>query len=215
MKMAEAIITINDLDYTVKDHTVLQDFNMQVIKGDYLTIAGPSGSGKSTLLKLMAGFLNPDRGKIVYQGQDITTYPITAYRQQVSYCIQQPLLFGTTVMDNFIFPYQITNQAVDHDRIQHLLAAVDLPQEYTQKKITELSGGERQRVALVRNLLLEPQVLLLDEVTAGLDERSKQIVLDLLAAEHQRGKTLIKVTHDTDEIHMAHHLVHLEKGGVS
>ena len=114
--------------------------------------------------------------------------------------------------DNFAFPYEITNQPIDHERIAHLLAAVDLPKDYEQKAITALSGGERQRVALVRNLLLDPPVLLLDEVTTGLDARSKQIVLDLLEEEHRRGKTLIKVTHDDAEIAAASHLL-MMKGG--
>lgn len=206
------IITVKDLDYQVDDHQILQHINLAVAKGDYLTIAGPSGSGKSTLLKLLAGFLTPSKGEITFNGKAQTVYPIPTYRQQVSYCIQQPLLFGETVADNFAFPYEITNQAVDHARINHLLKSVDLPTNYVEKGITELSGGERQRVALVRNLLLEPAVLLLDEVTTGLDEESKQIVLNLLATEHQRGKTLIKVTHDNEEIAAASHLLHMKEG---
>ena len=206
------IITVKELDYQVDDHQILQQINLEVAKGDYLTIAGPSGSGKSTFLKLLAGFLTPSKGEINFKGKPQKTYPIPAYRQQVSYCIQQPLLFGETVADNFAFPYEITNQAVDHDRINHLLKSVDLPTDYVEKGITELSGGERQRVALVRNLLLEPAVLLLDEVTTGLDKESKQIVLNLLEAEPQRGKTLIKVTHDNEEIAAASHLLHMKEG---
>ena len=206
------IIEVKDLDYQVDGRQILHQLNLGVAKGDYLTIAGPSGSGKSTLLKLLAGFLTPSAGTIEFQGRAQESYPIPAYRQQVSYCIQQPLLFGRTVQDNLAFPYAITNQPVDTARINHLLKAVDLPPRYVEKGITELSGGERQRVALVRNLLLEPAVLLLDEVTTGSDEASKQIVLHLLETEHQRGKTLIKVTHDAEEIEAAGHLLHM-KGG--
>lgn len=209
------LFEVNQLDYQVDHQDILHQLNFQVAAGDYLTIAGPSGSGKSTLLKLLAGFLTPTKGTIDYQNKPITTYPMAQYRQQVSYCIQQPLLFGNTVQDNFDFPYAITNQPVDHQRINHLLKAVALPTDYVKKGIDELSGGERQRIALVRNLLLEPAVLLLDEVTTGLDEESKGIVLKLLAVEHGRGKTLIKVTHDHDEIKAAKHLLHLEKGRLS
>ncbi len=206
------IIEAQRLAYQVAGKQILTNLDLAVTAGDYLTIAGPSGSGKSTLLKLLAGFLTPTSGEITFKGQPQASYPVPQYRQQVSYCIQQPLLFGQTVADNFAFPYEITNQPVDHERIAHLLAAVDLPKDYEQKAITALSGGERQRVALVRNLLLDPPVLLLDEVTTGLDARSKQIVLDLLEEEHRRGKTLIKVTHDDAEIAAASHLLTM-KGG--
>lgn len=206
------LFKVSDLVYQVDQQIILNRLNIDIEKGDYLTIAGPSGSGKSTFLKLLVGFLTPTSGTIDFRGKPITDYPMARYRQQVSYCIQQPLLFGDTVKDNFDFPYAITNQPVDHQRIKHLLKAVALPVDYVNKEIDELSGGERQRVALVRNLLLEPAVLLLDEVTTGLDEESKQIVLDLLDVEHERGKTLVKVTHDVDEIKAAKHLLHLEKG---
>ena len=186
--------------------------NAKIRDGYVFGLIGTNGAGKSTFLKLLAGFLTPSAGTIEFQGRAQESYPIPAYRQQVSYCIQQPLLFGRTVQDNLAFPYAITNQPVDTARINHLLKAVDLPPRYVEKGITELSGGERQRVALVRNLLLEPAVLLLDEVTTGLDEASKQIVLHLLETEHQRGKTLIKVTHDAEEIEAAGHLLHM-KGG--
>lgn len=206
------IIEAQRLAYQVTGKQILTNLDLAVTAGDYLTIAGPSGSGKSTLLKLLAGFLTPTSGEITFKGQPQAGYPVPQYRQQVSYCIQQPLLFGQTVADNFAFPYEITNQPVDHERIAHLLAAVDLLKDYEQKAITALSGGERQRVALVRNLLLDPPVLLLDEVTTGLDARSKQIVLALLEEEHRRGKTLIKVTHDDAEIAAASHLLTM-KGG--
>lgn len=206
------ILEAEQLDYQVDGRQILHQLNLAVAAGDYLTIAGPSGSGKSTLLKLLAGFLTPTGGTIRFRGEEQASYPVPQYRQQVSYCVQQPLLFGQTVRDNFAFPYQITNQPVDQERINHLLQAVDLPASYIEKGITELSGGERQRVALVRNLLLDPSVLLLDEVTTGLDLASKQIVLALLEQEHQRGKTLVKVTHDQEEIAAAGHLLTMKEG---
>jgi putative ABC transport system ATP-binding protein len=91
---------------------------------------------------------------------------------------------------------------------------VALPADYLDKKITTLSGGEKQRVALIRNLLFRPEVLLLDEVTTGLDEESKEIVHQLIARVHQEGTTIVQVTHDQEELAASKQLLHMEKGGV-
>ena len=93
------------------------------------------------------------------------------YRRASSYCFQQPTLFGETVADNLAFPYQIRKQVMDTKRVVTALNNVGLSERTLHQPIIELSGGERQRVALIRNILFLPKVLLLDEVTAGLDER--------------------------------------------
>lgn len=86
--------------------------------------------------------------------------------------------------------------------------------DYLDKKITALSGGEKQRVALIRNLLFRPEVLLLDEVTTGLDETSKAIVHQLIAQVQQEGSTILQVTHDQEELAASHKLLQMEKGGI-
>ncbi len=91
--------------------------------------------------------------------------PIETYRQKVSYCFQQPTLFGETVYDNLLFPFTVRQEAFNQEKVVALLQQVKLPAAYLEKKIAELSGGERQRVALLRNIIFVPDVLLLDEVT--------------------------------------------------
>lgn len=132
----------------------------------------------------------------------------------MSYCFQQPTLFDETVRDNLSLPFAIRKQDFDEKRAQEALKQVDLPADYLDKKITTLSGGEKQRVALIRNLLFRPEVLLLDEVTTGLDEESKQIVHQLIARVHQEGTTIVQVTHDQEELAASKQLLHMEKGGV-
>lgn len=132
----------------------------------------------------------------------------------MSYCFQQPTLFDETVKDNLALPFAIRKQDFAEKQVQEALKQVDLPADYLDKKITTLSGGEKQRVALIRNLLFRPELLLLDEVTTGLDEESKQIVHQLIARVHQEGTTIVQVTHDQEELAASKQLLHMEKGGV-
>lgn len=192
------------ISFQVEEQTILSDITIFFDKGSHTTITGPSGSGKSTLLKLLASLLTPTKGKVLLNDQDIMALAPENYRMQVSYCFQQPSLFGETVRDNFMFPYEVRKKEFQENHVLNLLKEVKLPESYLDKKITELSGGEKQRVALIRNVIFLPEVLLLDEVTAGLDEESKAIVNQwLLKLNQEKNVTLIRVTHDPEEIAQA------------
>ncbi|WP_207695759.1 hypothetical protein DOK67_0001533 [Enterococcus sp. DIV0212c] len=195
------ILTANHISYEIENKQIINNIELEIEQGSHLTITGPSGGGKSTLLKLLASLLTITKGKIFFKGDDITTLTPENYRMQVSYCFQQPSLFGETVRDNFMFPYEVRKKDFQESHVLELLKEVKLPENYLDKKITELSGGEKQRVALIRNVIFLPEVLLLDEVTAGLDEESKQIVNQwLLQLNQEKNITLIRVTHDAEEI---------------
>lgn len=101
------IIELRNVAYQVEDKQILQNVSFSVRKNDFLTLVGPSGAGKSTILKLIANLINPSVGEILYQDENIDKLDPVAYRRQVSYCFQQPSLFGKTVKDNLLFPYQI------------------------------------------------------------------------------------------------------------
>ena len=209
-----ALIALKQVADRAGDQEILQAVSFAVEEGDYLTLTGPSGSGKSTTLKLIAGLISPNKGEIFYKGQNLDNLDLVQYRRQVSYCFQQPTLFDETVRDNLSLPFAIRKQDFDEQRAQEALEQVDLPADYLDKKITTLSGGEKQRVALIRNLLFRPEVLLLDEVTTGLDEESKEIVHQLIARVHQEGTMIVQVTHDQEELAASKQLLHMEKGGV-
>ena len=130
----------------------------------------------------------------------------------VSYCYQQPSLFGETVEDNLAFPFQIRQKPVNHDRMVKALADVNLPADMLTKNITELSGGEKQRVALIRNLIFTPKVLLLDEITTGLDAATKDTVHQVMANFTKQGVTIITVTHDESELAAADRLITIVDG---
>lgn len=208
------ILTLEHVAYTVAKKKILQDVNFTVEKGDFVTLIGPSGCGKSTTLKLIASLISPTAGKILYQGKSVETLQPIKYRREVSYCFQQPSLFGKTVKDNLIFPYQIRKKQVDSKRLATLLQAVDLSTDFLNKEITSLSGGEKQRVALIRNLVFLPKVLLLDEVTTGLDDASKKIVHTLIRRVYHQGVTILQVTHDQSEIKSAKKTLQMAKGGI-
>lgn len=210
--MAETIFDLQDVGLTVSKRTLLAHISFTVAPGEFVTITGPSGSGKSTLLLLLATLLTPTQGQILFSGRPQETYDKTAYRRLVSYCYQQPSLFGETVADNLAFPFQIRQEQVDHDRMVNALAEVNLPADMLDKPITELSGGEKQRVALIRNLIFTPKVLLLDEITTGLDADSKDTVHQVINNFMKQGVTIITVTHDESELAAADRLITIVAG---
>lgn len=210
--MAEAIFDIQNVGLTVSQRTLLANISFKVAPGEFVTITGPSGSGKSTLLLLLATLLTPTEGQIIFSGQPQQEYETTAYRRMVSYCYQQPSLLGETVEDNLAFPFQIRQKPVNHDRMVKALADVNLPADMLTKNITELSGGEKQRVALIRNLIFTPKVLLLDEITTGLDAATKDTVHQVMANFTKQGVTIITVTHDESELAAADRLITIVDG---
>lgn len=193
---------------------ILTSISLDVPQNSFITLSGPSGSGKSTILKICARMLTQSTGELIFEGEDAGRTPVDKYRMQVSYCFQQPVLFGNTVADNLDFPFKIRHEPIDRKREAELLERVNLSGAYLEKPVSDLSGGEKQRVALIRNLMFEPKILLLDEVTAGLDADNKEIVHMLISSYRKSGGTIIAVTHDTDELRQAEQIIHIEGGRI-
>lgn len=205
-----AILQLQNVGFDIGGQTILNAVNLGIARGEFKLITGPSGCGKSTLLKIIASLLSPSRGEILFEGKEITALSPEAYRQQVSYCAQTPALFGDTVYDNLIFPWQIRGKQPEPDRFLSQLVQFGLPEETLSKSINELSGGEKQRVSLIRNLQFLPKVLLLDEITSALDESNKKNVNDIIH-QYVRDKqvAVLWVTHDKDEISHADEVITL------
>lgn len=151
-------------------------------------------------MRILASMISPTSGKVLFQGDDIETLEPTQYRRKVSYAFQQPTLFGKTVRDNLMFPFEVRNQQFDESKVDQYLKMVNLESDYLDKSVNDVSGGEKQRIALLRNLLFQPEVLITDEVTAGLDAENKNIVHKMLNDFNQQGLTILRVTHDETEI---------------
>ncbi|KRN78884.1 ABC transporter ATP-binding protein [Ligilactobacillus acidipiscis] len=207
-------IVFQDISYRIDDKQILTDISLKIDKGEIVTIAGPSGSGKSTLVRILASLVTPTAGKIIYAGKDIEEEEPISYRRRVSYAMQQPTLFGKTVRENLEFPYQIRQQAFDENRALIALRTVGLSEDYLQREVNNLSGGEKQRVALLRNILILPETLIMDEVTAGLDGDNRTIIYQLIEKLNQQGVTIIIVTHDEQEIAQAKRLVEIKSGKI-
>lgn len=207
-----SLFDISQVSLNLGKETILTAIDLTIQEGDWVTLVGPSGSGKSSLLKLLAGLTSPTSGQITFSGTNLKDLDLVTYRREVSYFFQQAVLFGDTVEDNLAFPFAIRDQAFDRERAIAGLAKVNLSPDDLTKKVRELSGGEKQRVAVVRNLLFEPKVLLLDEITTGLDAQTKQLVRQLIADYHASGKTIIEVTHDAQEIAEAKTIVNIVGG---
>lgn len=214
MMESNTILQLTGVGYLIGERQVLNDINFSIAPGEFKLITGPSGCGKSTLLKIIASLLSPSEGTIQFKGQDYTTFSPEQYRQQVSYCAQTPALFGETVYDNLIFPWQIRDKRTEPKTFQAFLTQFGLPEETLSKSINDLSGGEKQRISLIRNLQFLPDVLLLDEITSALDEENKHNVNDIIH-RYVRDKNIavLWVTHDKDEIEHADDVITLPLSG--
>lgn len=214
MNNENAVLQIKDVGFRIANNTILQHVGFNLFPGEFKLITGPSGCGKSTLLKIVASLLSPTEGTILFEGQDIASLSPESYRQQVSYCVQTPVLFGDTVFDNLIFPWQIRNKTPEPEKFIDDLARFGLAKETLTKSISELSGGEKQRVSLIRNLQFLPKVLLLDEITSALDDTNKRNVNEIIHRyAREQNIAVLWVTHDSNEITHADDVITLQPHG--
>lgn len=210
--MSDYIIQLEHLSKTfekgsrAKDGTksggvkVLDDVNINIKKGEFVTFLGPSGCGKTTLLRFIAGFLQPDTGRILMEGKDITNVP--PYQRPLNTVFQRYALFPhLDVYDNIAFGLKLKNvpaKEIDK-RVRKVLKLVSMT-DYEDRNVDSLSGGQQQRVAIARAIVNQPKVLLLDEPLAALDLKMRKDMQIELKEMHQKlGITFIYVTHDQEE----------------
>ncbi len=210
------LIKIDRISFEDEGNQILKEINLSIAEGEFLAVAGPSGSGKSTLLKVIASLLEPTSGTIYYKQKPLDQLDPPEYRKEVSYCFQTAQLFGETVRDNLAFPYEIRQQEFDETRAYDLLELVSLPKDYLNKSIQTLSGGEKQRVALIRSMMIPPQVLLLDEITSALDQESRQTIWDWIKyIRANSSTTIVMVSHNPEEVKLANKEIYIDKGQIS
>ncbi|MCV5692768.1 iron ABC transporter ATP-binding protein FetA [Escherichia coli] len=211
MQENSPLLQLQNVGYLAGDAKILNNINFSLRAGEFKLITGPSGCGKSTLLKIVASLISPTSGTLLFEGEDVSTLKPEIYRQQVSYCAQTPTLFGDTVYDNLIFPWQIRNRQPDPAIFLDFLERFALPDSILTKNIAELSGGEKQRISLIRNLQFMPKVLLLDEITSALDESNKHNVNEMIHRYvREQNIAVLWVTHDKDEINHADKVITLQ-----
>lgn len=210
---------ILELDHVSKsygDQHILQAFTARITQPEMIAVLGKSGQGKSTLLRLMCRLEAQDEGDIRLHGRSYLEVDPKEWRKKVCYVSQQPVMLPGSVEDNLRTVSQLHKTSFDLPLAKQLMASLDLGNLDWNKKSSDLSGGEKQRVALVRSLLLRPEILLLDEVTASLDMESKQAVEKLLQDwRDQEGATCISITHDLEQAErLCHRVWFIERGSL-
>lgn len=179
---------------------LFRDITANIEAGQRIAILGASGQGKSTLLRLLARLDAPDEGSIRLHGAPAQEWKPHEWRKRVCYVAQQPFMLPGTVEHNLRAVNELHGGPFDGELAEQCMAAVGLGALDWRKPSSELSGGEKQRIALVRSVLLVPEVLLLDEVTASLDPASKRAVeLWLTEWARKRDIALMWVTHDMEQ----------------
>jgi spermidine/putrescine transport system ATP-binding protein len=178
----------------------VDNLNLTIEPGKFVTLLGPSGCGKSTTLRMLGGFEMPNAGRILLAGKEVTHLPPN--KRNVNIVFQDYALFPhMNVARNIAFGLELQGKSADaiHRKVTELLALVRL-EDFAARLPSELSGGQRQRVALMRALAPDPQVLLLDEPLSALDAKLRlQMQIELKAIQETTGKTFLFVTHDQEE----------------
>lgn len=191
-----------------KDHNerkIFENFSFTISKGDMVAIMGKSGSGKTTLLNIIGGLESIDKGTYLFNGKDVSKFNekelLQFRRKNISFIFQNFALINEySVMDNILLPLKYRYRNIDKKKLadaRELLDKLDIAYVCDQK-INNLSGGEKQRIAIARSLISNTNVILADEPTGALDEKSGYMIMELFKQMKNIGKTIIIVTHDID-----------------
>ena len=204
----EVILKTENLSYIYEENSVfekkaLDNINIEIRKGEFIGLIGHTGSGKSTLTQIMNGLIKPSSGRVLFKGRDISDDK--KIRMKIGLIFQYPeyQLFEINVFDEVAFA--LKNMGADEEeikeRVKEALAAVDMGEEYYEKSPFGLSGGEKRRVAIASILVMQPEILILDEPTAGLDPKTRDdIMKNIVKMKNEMGMTVVMVSHSMEDI---------------
>lgn len=209
------IIDLKNISVAFGDNRVLKDLNLYIRDKEFITFLGPSGCGKTTTLRIIAGFIEPDEGEVIFDGQKINHVP--PHKRQVNTIFQRYALFPhLNVYENVAFGLRIkkTPEKEIKKTVEEMLELVNL-KGFNKRNINSLSGGQQQRVAIARALAVKPRVLLLDEPLGALDLKlRKDMQVELKNIQQRLGITFIYVTHDQEEALSMSDTVVVMDGGI-
>jgi ABC-2 type transport system ATP-binding protein len=178
----------------------LDGLSLQVKKNQIMGLLGPNGAGKTTCINILCGLVKPDEGKAMVFGKDVTQ-SIQQIRRQTGVVPQQIALFGNmSAWENFQYIgrlYNLTEPQIK-ERATHLLERLGL-MPHADKRVVRYSGGMKRRANIIASLLHEPELIILDEPTAGVDVQSRALIHEFLVEYHQKGKTILYTSHHLDE----------------
>jgi energy-coupling factor transport system ATP-binding protein len=194
-----SLVELRDVSYSYGSYPALRGVSLDVRRGEFVALMGRNGSGKSTLLKQIVGLLKPDGGQVVVAGKDTRRAALEDIIRTVGYVPQHPgsLLFSETLAAELAFTQHGHGLPVDSGRAQELLDRLGLG-TMSERNPRDLSGGEQQRAALAAILVADPQVILLDEPTRGLDYIQKRALAGLLSELKREGRAIVMATHDVE-----------------
>ncbi|RBQ22963.1 Trehalose/maltose import ATP-binding protein MalK [Candidatus Methanobinarius endosymbioticus] len=202
-KMVVAI-EFEDVKKSYDDKTILENFNLKIDKGEFVTIIGSSGSGKTTALKMINELIKPNEGKIFISGNDISKEDGVNLRRNIGYVIQGNVLFPhLTVEKNIAYVPNLLNKK-NYEKTEHAvkkwIKVVDLDKSLLKKYPFELSGGQQQRVGIARALAASPEILLMDEPFGSVDAITRnQLQKEIKRIHDETNITIVFVTHDINE----------------
>ena len=198
--MKEELINLKGISKSFDGQMVLDDMDLVIHENEFVTLLGPSGCGKTTTLRIIGGFTSPDKGRVYFEGKDITDLP--ANKRQLNTVFQKYALFThMSIAENIAFGLKIKNKSKSYidDKIKYAMKLVNL-EGYENRSPELLSGGQQQRIAIARAIVNEPRVLLLDEPLGALDLKLRQeMQYELIRMKNELGITFIYVTHDQEE----------------
>jgi subfamily B ATP-binding cassette protein MsbA len=220
MKDVAGHIQFENVSFSYQDKPqVIYDSSFEVLPGQTVALVGPSGAGKSTIIKLLLRFFDPDTGSISLDGHNIRTLNRKSFLSQIALVPQETLLFGGSVRENILYGkldatepelQDAAQKANAHEFIMEMKNGYDT---IVGEKGTKLSGGERQRIAIARAILKDPKILILDEATSSLDNRSESLIQEALGTLMADRTTFI-VAHRLSTIHKADQIIVLDKGRI-
>lgn len=211
-----AHIRFDNISKFYGDVKIIEDLDLNIKKGEFISLLGPSGSGKTTLLMMLAGFESATKGTVWLNDKALNDLP--SYKRNIGVVFQNYALFPhMTVAQNIAFPLQMrgVNKAEIKQKVEKVLDMVQLA-AMKERKPAQLSGGQQQRVALARALVFEPEVILMDEPLGALDKQLReQMQLDIRALHQRLGVTIVFVTHDQEEaLTMSDRIAVFNKGNI-
>ncbi len=222
LKLSGAI-SYNNVEFsypTRSDITVLKSISLSIRPGEKVALVGPSGSGKSTIVSLLMRFYPLSKGTILVDGSDITTYGLSAYRENIGIVPQEVILFGGTIRENIAYGNPLATQPEIYEAAKQA-NALEFIESFPEKFETlvgdrgvKLSGGQRQRIAIARAILKNPSILILDEATSSLDARSEQLVQDALE-KLMENRTTIVIAHRLSTIRKADRILVIKDGEIA